>query len=72
MSVRLDSLAKGDAVEWRDFGSDLGHVGPHEFQAFRVDDVETAASMHEDLGESGIDDHGVDDEQILSWVLNVI
>jgi hypothetical protein len=26
----LDSLARGDAVEWHGASSDLGHAGPHE------------------------------------------
>jgi hypothetical protein len=69
---RLDSLARGDAIEWFNSGLDLGPAKPHEFQGFCVDDVEAAASIHEDPGESGVADDRVDDERVLSWVWNVI
>jgi hypothetical protein len=33
----------------------------------RVDDVEAAASVHEDLGEPNVADDRIDDERVLPW-----
>jgi hypothetical protein len=48
-------------------GPDLGPIHPQEFQGLSVDDVEAAASVHEDLGEPNIADDWIDDERVPPW-----
>jgi hypothetical protein len=40
---------------------------PQEFQGLGVDDVKTAASVHEDFGEPNVADDRIDDERVPSW-----
>ena len=44
-------------------GPDRGQIDPQEPEGLGVDDVEAAASVHEDLGEPDVADDGVDDER---------
>jgi hypothetical protein len=45
---------------------DRGQIDLQEPEGLGVDDVEAAAPVHEDLGEPGVADDGVDDERVLS------
>jgi hypothetical protein len=46
---------------------DLGPINPQELQGLGVDDVEAAASVHEDLGEPNVADDRIDDERVPPW-----
>jgi hypothetical protein len=54
-----------DAVERRCIGSQPRPIDPHEIESLGVQDVEASASVHQDFGESGIVDDGVNDK----WVV---
>jgi hypothetical protein len=43
-----------------------------EPEGLGVDDVEAVASVHEDLGEPGVVDDGVDNERVLSWAWHAV
>jgi hypothetical protein len=43
---------------------DGGQIDTQEPEGLDVDDVEAAASVHEDLGEPDVADDGVDDERV--------
>jgi hypothetical protein len=53
-------------------GPDRGQIGLQEPEGLGVDDVETAASVHEDLGEPDVADDGVDNERVLSWARHAV
>jgi hypothetical protein len=46
---------------------DRGQIDLQEPEGLGIDDVEAAASVHEDLGEPDVADDGVDNERVLSW-----
>jgi hypothetical protein len=52
--------------------SDFGPINPQELQGLGVDDVEAAASVHEDLGEPNVADDRIDDERVPSWARHVV
>jgi hypothetical protein len=54
-------------VKWCCTGLDRGQIDPQEPQGLGVDDVEAAASVHEDLGEPSVADDRVDNEWVPSW-----
>jgi hypothetical protein len=62
-----DALFGDDPVKGRCTGPDRGKMDPQEPEGLGVDDVEAAASVHEDLGEPGVADDGVDNERVPSW-----
>jgi hypothetical protein len=62
-----DALPRDDPVKGRCTGPDRGQIDLQEPEGLGVDDVEAAASVHEDLGELGVADDGVNDEWVLSW-----
>jgi hypothetical protein len=66
LSKGLDALPGDDPVKGRRTGPDHGQIDFQEPEGLGVDDVEAAASVHEDLGEPDIADDGVDDERVLS------
>ena len=47
-------------------GSDRGQIDLQEPEGLGVDDVEAAASVHEDLGKPDVADDGIDNERVLS------
>jgi hypothetical protein len=51
---------------------DRGQIDPQEPEGLSVDDIEAAASVHEDLGEPVIVDDGVDYEQVPSWARHTV
>jgi hypothetical protein len=67
LSKGLDVLPGDDPVKGRRTGPDRGQIDLQASEGLGVDDVEAAASVHEDLGEPGVADDGVDDERVLSW-----
>jgi hypothetical protein len=64
LSERLDAFLGDDPVKRRRAGPDRGQIDLQEPEGLGVDDVEAAASVHEDLGEPDVADDGVDNERI--------
>jgi hypothetical protein len=62
----LDALPRDDPVKGRRTGPDRGQIDLQEPEGLGVDDVEAAASVHEDLGKPDVADGGIDNERILS------
>jgi hypothetical protein len=65
LSKGLDALPGDDPVKRCRTGPDRG-IDLQEPEGLGVDDVEAAASVHEDLGEPDVADDGVDKERVLS------
>jgi hypothetical protein len=53
-----DTLPGDDPVKGRHTSPDRGQIDLQEPEGLGVDDVEAAASVHEDLGEPGVADDG--------------
>jgi hypothetical protein len=66
LSKGQDALPGDDPVKGRRTSPDRGQVDLQEPEGLGVDDVEADASVHEDLGDPGVADDGVDDERVLS------
>jgi hypothetical protein len=67
-----DALSGDDPVKGRRTSPDRGQIDPQEPEGLGVDDVEAAASVHEDLGEPGVADDGIDNERVLSWARHAV
>jgi hypothetical protein len=65
LSKGLDTLPGDDPVKGRRTGPDRGQIDLQEPEGLGVDDVEAAASVHEDLGKPDVADDGIDNEQVL-------
>jgi hypothetical protein len=61
----LDAFLGNDPVKGRRTGPDRGQIDPQEPEGLGVDDVEAAASVHEDLGKPDVADDGIDNERVL-------
>jgi hypothetical protein len=61
----LDALPGDDPVKGRRTSPDRGQIDLQEPEGLGVDDVEAAASVHEDLGKPGVADDGIDNERVL-------
>jgi hypothetical protein len=72
LSKGKDTLPGDDPVKGRRTSPDRGQIDPQEPEGLGVDDVEAAAPVHEDLGEPGVADDGVDDERVLSWARHAV
>jgi hypothetical protein len=72
LSKGLDALPGDDPVKGRRTGPDRGQIDLQEPEGLGVDDVEAAASVHEDLGEPDVADDGVDNERVLSWARHAV
>jgi hypothetical protein len=72
LSKGLDALPGDDPVKGRCTGPDRGQIDLQEPEGLGVDDVEAAASVHQDLGEPDIADDGVDNERVLSWARHTV
>jgi hypothetical protein len=64
LSEGLDAFPRDDPVKRRRACPDRGQIDLQELEGLGVDDVEVAASVHEDLGEPDVADDGVDNERI--------
>jgi hypothetical protein len=64
LSEGLDAFPGDDPVKRHRAGPDRGQIDLQEPEGLGVDDVEAAASVHEDLGEPDVADDGVDNERI--------
>jgi hypothetical protein len=61
----LDVLSGDDPVKGRRTGPDRGQIDLQEPEGLGVDDVEAAASVHQDLGKPDVADDRIDNEQVL-------
>jgi hypothetical protein len=64
LSEGLDALPGNDPVERRNACLDRGQTNSQEPESLGIDDVEAAASVHEDLGEPDVANDGVDNERV--------
>jgi hypothetical protein len=64
LSEGLDALPGNDPMEGHSACPDGGQIDTQEPEGLGVDDVEAAASVHEDLGEPDVADDRVDDERV--------
>jgi hypothetical protein len=72
LSEGLDALPGNDPMEGRSACSDGGQIDTQESEGLAVDDVEAAASVHEDLGEPDVADDGVNDERVFSRARHMV
>jgi hypothetical protein len=72
LSEGLDALPGDDSVERRSACPDRGQIDTQEPEGLGVDDVEAAASVHEDLGEPDVADDGVDNERVFPRARHVV
>jgi hypothetical protein len=72
LSKGLDALPGDDPVKGHRTGPDRGQIDFQEPEGLGIDDVEAAASVHEDLGEPGVADDGVDNERVLPWARHAV
>jgi hypothetical protein len=68
LSEGLDAFPGDDPMKRRRARPDRGRIDPQEPEGLCVDDVEAAASVHEDLGEPDVADDGVDNERVFPRV----
>jgi hypothetical protein len=68
----LDVLARRDAMERRRAGPQMIQPDPQQAQSVCIEDVETATSVHQHLGEARIADDRVDDQRVLARVRDAI
>ena len=66
------SFPVDDPVERRRACPDRGQINPQEPEGLGVDNVEAAASVHADLGESDVADDGVDNERVFPWARHAV
>jgi hypothetical protein len=67
-----DALSGDDPMKGRRTDPDRGQIDPQEPEGLGVDDVEAAASVHEDLSEPSVADDGVDNERVPSWARHAV
>jgi hypothetical protein len=68
----LDAFPGDDPVKRRRAGPDRRQIDLLEPEGFGVDDVEAAASVHEDLGKPNVADDGIDNERVLLWARHAV
>jgi hypothetical protein len=66
LPMGLDTFPGDDPVKRCHAGPDRGQIDLQEPEGLGVDDVEAAASIHEDLGEPDVADDEIDNERVLS------
>jgi hypothetical protein len=59
-------------MKGRRTGPDCGQIDPQDPEGLGVDDVEAAASVHEDLGEPSVANDRIDNERVPSWALHTV
>jgi hypothetical protein len=68
----LDVFPRDDPVKRRRADPDRGQIDLQEPEGLGVDDVEAAASVHEDLGKPDVADDGIDNERVLPWARHAV
>jgi hypothetical protein len=64
----LDAFPGDDPVKGCHAGPNRGQIDLQEPEGLGVDDVEAAASVHEDLGKPDVADDGIDNKRVLPWL----
>jgi hypothetical protein len=59
-------------VKGRRTGPDRGQIDLQEPEGLGVDDVEAAASVHEDLGKPDVADDRIDNKRVLLWARHTV
>jgi hypothetical protein len=72
LSKGLDAFPRDDPMKRRRAGPNRGQIDLQEPEGLGVDDVEAAASVHEDLGKPDVADDGIDNERVLSWARHAV
>jgi hypothetical protein len=72
LSKGRDALSGDDPVKGRRTGPDCGQIKPQEPEGLGVDDVEAAASVHEDLGEPSVANDMIDNKRVPSWARHAV
>jgi hypothetical protein len=72
LSEGFDVFPGDDPMKRRRACPDRGQIDLQESEGLGVDDVEAAASVHEDLGERDVADDGVDNERIFPWARHAV
>jgi hypothetical protein len=67
-----DALSGDDPVKGRHTGPDRGQIDLQEPEGLGVDDVEAAASVHENLGEPSVANDRIDNERVPSWARHAV
>jgi hypothetical protein len=68
----LDAFPRDDPVKRCHAGPDRGQIDLQEPEGLDVDDVEVAASVHDDLGKPNVADDGIDNERVLPWARHTV
>jgi hypothetical protein len=68
----LDAFFGDDPVKGRRAGPDRGQIDLQEPEGLGVDDVEAAASVHENLGKLDVAEDGIDNKRVLSWARHAV
>jgi hypothetical protein len=68
----LCSFSRHDSMEAPDTGSEVCPCDSQKVKGLGVNKVETAASVHEHLGEACVGDDGIDDEWVDSRIGDVV
>jgi hypothetical protein len=68
----LDAFPGDDPVKGRHAGPNQGQIDLQEPEGLGIDDVEAAASVHEDLGKPDVADDGIDNERVLSQTRHAV
>ena len=68
----MDALPGDDPVKGRRTDPDRGQIDLQEPEDLGIDDVEVAASVHEDLGKPDVADDGIDNERVLPWARHAV
>jgi hypothetical protein len=71
-SEGLDAFPENDPVKRRRAYPDRGQIDPQKPEGLGVDEVEAAASVHEDLGEPDVADDGVDNVRVFPWARHTV
>jgi hypothetical protein len=72
LSKGLDALPGNDPVKGRRTGPDGGQIDLQEPEGVGIDDVEAAASVHEDLGKPDVADDRINNERVLPRARHVV
>jgi hypothetical protein len=72
LSKGQDALPGDDPMKGCDTSPDRRQIDPQEPESLGVDDVEATAPVHEDLGEPGVADDGIDNERVLYWARHAV
>jgi hypothetical protein len=65
-------FSRDNSMEAPDTGSEVCPYDSQKDEGLGVNDVETAATIHEHLGEACVGDNGIDDEWVASRIWDIV